>query len=34
MSMDTSALTVVRTAYGNSKCFKVKIGMQQGSAFS
>jgi len=26
--------TVVRTAYSNSKCFEVKVGMPQGSALS
>ena len=25
---------VVRTVYGNSKCFQVKVGMHQGSALS
>ena len=29
MSMYTGAKTVVRTVYGNSNCFEVKIGMQQ-----
>jgi len=28
------AKTVVRTVYGNSKCFEVKVGMHQGSALS
>jgi len=31
-SMYTDAKTVVRTVYGNSECFEVKVGMQQGSA--
>jgi len=26
--------TVVRTVYGNSNCFEVKVGMHQGSALS
>ena len=26
--------TDVRTVYGNSKCFEVKVGMHQGSALS
>jgi len=30
--MYTSAKTVVRTVYGNSKGFEVKVGMHQGSA--
>jgi len=34
MSMYTSAKTVVRTVYGNSNCFEVKVGMHQGSALS
>jgi len=34
MSMYTGAKTVVRTAYGNSNCFEVKVGMHQGSALS
>jgi len=34
MSMYTGAKTVVRTVYGNSKCFKEKAGMHQGSALS
>ena len=34
MSMYTGAKTVVRTVYGNSSGFKVKIGMNQGSALS
>ena len=34
MSMYTDAKTVVRTFYGNSKGFKVKVGMHQGSAVS
>ena len=32
MSMYTCAKTVVRTVYGNSKGFEVKVGMHQGSA--
>jgi len=32
--MYTVAKTVVRTVYGNSKCFEVKVGMHQGSALS
>ena len=32
MSMYSCAKTVVRTAYGNSKSFEVKVGMHQGSA--
>jgi len=32
MSMYTGAKTVIRTVYGNSKGFKVKLGMHQGSA--
>jgi len=31
--MYTGATTVVRTVYGNSRCFEVKVGMHQGSAF-
>ena len=31
MSMYTGAKTVVRTVYGNSKGFEVKVGMHQGS---
>ena len=31
-SMSTGAKTVVRTVYGNSKSFEVKVGMHQGSA--
>jgi len=34
MSMYTGVKTVVRTVYGNSKSFEVKVGMQQGSALS
>jgi len=34
MSMQTVANTVVRTIYGNSHCFAVKVGMHQGSALS
>jgi len=34
MSMYTGAKTVVRTFYGNSKGFEVKVGMQQGSVLS
>jgi len=30
----TGAKTVVRTVYGNSSCFEVKVGMYQGSALS
>ena len=30
----TSAKTVARTVYGNSKSFEVKVGMHQGSALS
>jgi len=30
----TGAKTVIRTVYGNSKCFEVKVDMHQGSAFS
>jgi len=32
--MYTSAKTVVRTVYGSSKGFEVKVGMHQGSALS
>jgi len=32
MSKYTGAKTVVRTVYGNSKSFEVKVGMHQGSA--
>jgi len=32
--MYTGAKTVVRTHYGNSKCFEVKVGMHQGSVLS
>ena len=34
MSMYTGAKTVVRTVYGNSKCFEVKVVMHKGSALS
>jgi len=34
MSMYTGAKTVVRTDYGNSSSFEVKVGMYQGSALS
>jgi len=34
MSMYTGAKTVVRTVYGDSNCFEVKVGMHQGSALS
>ena len=34
ISMYTGAKTVIRTAYGNSKGFGVKVGMHQGSALS
>ena len=34
MSMYSGAETVVRTVYGNSKSFEVKVGMHQGSALS
>ena len=34
MSMYAGAKTVVRTDYGNSKGFEVKVGMHQGSALS
>ena len=34
MSMYTGVKTVVRTVYGNSKSFVVKVGMHQGSALS
>ena len=34
MSMYTGAKTVVRTVYGNSNGFEVKVGMHQGSALS
>jgi len=30
----TGAKTVVRTVYGNSNSFEVKVGMHQGSALS
>ena len=32
--MYTSAKTAVRTVYGSSKYFEVKVGMHQGSALS
>jgi len=32
--MYTGARIVVRTVYGNTKCFEVKVGMHQGSALS
>ena len=32
--MYTGAKAVVRTVYGNSNCFEVKVGMQQRSALS
>jgi len=32
MSMYTGAKTVVRTVFGNSSSFEVKVGMHQGSA--
>ena len=34
MSMYSGAKTVVRTVYGNSKSFEVKVGMHQGSSLS
>jgi len=34
MSIYTGAKTVVRTVYGNSNCFEMKVGMHQGSALS
>ena len=34
MSTYIGAKTVVRTVYGNSKSFEVKVGMHQGSALS
>jgi len=34
MSMYLGAKTTVRTVYGNSKSFAVKVGMHQGSALS
>jgi len=34
MSMYTGAKTDVRTLYGNSNSFEVKVGMHQGSALS
>jgi len=32
--MYTGAKTVVRTVYGNSHCFEVKVSMHQGLALS
>ena len=34
MFVYSDAKTVVRTVYGDSKCFEVKVGMHQGSALS
>ena len=34
VSMYTAAKTVVRTVYGNSNSFEVKVSMDQGSALS
>jgi len=34
MSMYTDAKTVVRTVYGNTSGFEVKVGMNRGSALS
>jgi len=34
MSMYTGAITAVRTVYGNSNGFEVKVGMHSGSALS
>jgi len=34
VSRYTGAKTVVRTVYGNSSIFEVKVGMHQGSALS
>jgi len=34
MSVYTGTKTVVRTIYGNSNCFEVKVDMHQGSALS
>ena len=34
MSMYIGSKTVVRTVYGNSKAFEVKVGMHQGSDLS
>ena len=34
MSMYTGTKTVVRTVYGNSNGFEVKVGIHQGSALS
>jgi len=32
--MYTGTQTLVRTVYGNSKCFEVKVGIHQGFALS
>jgi len=34
MSMHTGVKTVLRTVNGNSKCFKLKVDMDQGSVLS
>jgi len=34
LSTYTGAKTVIRTVYGNSKGFEIKVGMHQGSALS
>ena len=34
MSIYTGTKTAVRTVYGNSECFEVKVGMHQSSALS
>jgi len=34
MSLYTGAKTVVKTVFGNSNCFEVKVGMHQGSVLS
>ena len=34
MSMYTGGKTVIRTVYGNSECFEVKVDMPQGSRLS
>jgi len=34
MSMYTGAKTIVRTVYGNSNCFQVKVSMHHGSALT
>jgi len=34
MSMYTGAKTAIRTVYGNSNSFEVKVGIHQGSALS